>query len=139
MQRARFARTTTTCCAGIPTRENADVAVVHWHWILPSVARAVQDANQAGEDSRSTPHHQLHAYHLDYLAPDWTPFSALVPDHRSRILKDVERHLPGPHLASQAAFSGFFGPPDAVAWHHELVPAGNPCAGLVALSQRCNC
>ena len=69
--------------------QNADVAVVHWHWIIPRTGETSDNSGSGQDDPGAPPRPLLHAYHLDCLEPDWTGDPVIGPDHRGRLLQDT--------------------------------------------------
>ena len=119
--------------------QDADVAVVHWHWIIPRTGETSDNLGSGQDDPGAPPRPLLHAYHLDCLEPDWTGDPVIGPDHRGRLLQDTspsQSTLPlahDSHLIGVAAYRAWAGP------GFESGTPGKPRAGLLGLFQRWNC
>ncbi len=123
-----------------PTAGQADdVAVVHWHWIIPQTGDSGDNSGSENDNPLAPARLHLHAYHLDSLEPDWTGDPVIVPDCRGRLLPDPSSVSPGVHLAHDLAL---IRPPSARAWPGsvpEPIAPGIVRAGLLGLSQQWNC
>ena len=119
--------------------QDADVAVVHWHWIIPRTGETSDNSGSGQDDPGAPPRPLLRAYHLDCLEPDWTGDPVIGPDHRGRLPQDtfpsqLILHLAhDSHLIGLAASRAWAGP------GFESGTPGKPRAGLLGLFQRWNC
>ncbi len=119
--------------------QDADVAVLHWHWIIPRTGETSDNLGSGNDDPVASPRPLLHAYHLDCLEPDWTGDPVIGPDHRGRLLQDTSPSrstLPlahDSHLIGVAAYRAWARP------GFESGTPGKPRAGLLGLFQRWNC
>jgi hypothetical protein len=119
--------------------QDDDVAIVHWHWIIPRTSESNDSSDSGNEDPGVPPRSLLHAYHLDCLEPDWTGDPVIGPDFRGRFLQDTS---PGQSTLDLAHDCHLIGPAGSRSWAGpglELIPSGNPRAGLLGLFQRWNC
>jgi hypothetical protein len=119
--------------------QDDDIAVVHWHWIIPRTGESSDRSGSGNDDPGAPPRPLLHAYHLDCLEPDWTGDPVVGPDYRSRLLKDDCPVQPGLYLADHSHLIGLG---NAHAWADRGLGSGTPGklrAGLLGLFQQWNC
>ncbi len=119
--------------------QNDDVAIVHWHWILPRTGESSDSSDNAGGTPATPPRALLHAYHLDCLEPDWMGEPVIGPDYRGRFLQDTTSLQPIGHLVDFCHLDG--GPCCRAACGscRESGKLGSPCAGVLCFFQRWNC
>jgi hypothetical protein len=119
--------------------QNDDVAVVHWHWIIPRLGDQGEGSAAGDDDSPGVPRPVLHAYHLDCLEPDWTAHPVISPDVRGRFAPGALPMLAALRPASEAYLTGAILYPARLEWGF-IPPAGKSLrALLLGLGQRWNC
>lgn len=119
--------------------QDDDVAVLHWHWIIPRTSESSDGSGSGNNDPGVPPRPLLHAYHLDCLEPDWTGDPVISPDHRGRIQQDTSPGQSTLHLAYDRHLIGSAGSHVWAGPRLASVPSGTPRAGLLGLFQRWNC
>jgi len=119
--------------------QDDDIAVMHWHWILPRTGATGDSPGSGNDDPGAPPHPLLHAYHLDCLEPDWTGDPAIGPDTRGRLPKHACSSLPTWKMANGSDMLAV--PPGGTGAtpRYESGLPGKPCAGLLGRLQRWNC
>ncbi len=119
--------------------QNDDVAIVHWHWILPRTGDPGDSSTGDHDDPAAPPRLLLHAYHLDCLEPDWSGEPVIGPDQRGRLLRENWSHQTSQLLIDVCrlncgeSFHAWAGP-----CFQSGIP-GNPRVGLLGLFQQRNC
>jgi hypothetical protein len=118
---------------------NEDVAIVHWHWVLPNVQRSGADPEDANPGGRPSSGSAVHAHVDDGLPPDWGSELVSRPSALGRsplpAASAVSTVMMAPHGAMLPAVS-------------HSPPFGTPCAdnvrtglhaGMTVPCQRWNC
>jgi hypothetical protein len=112
-------------------RSAENVAILHWHWFLPTVPD--------GAAAPGDPGAAVHAHVPVWQASSWDEGPRISPDHSWRLLGRPERSpvalLPPADLAGAAALGIASGPPRALAFGATFAPR----ASLTSLLHRWIC
>ncbi len=119
--------------------QDDDIAVVHWHWIIPRTGEAGDSSGSGDDDPGAPPRPFLHAYHLDCLEPAWTGDPVIGPDFRGRFPNDTCSSLPPWHVAHGSDMLALPRYGTGAKPGYESGMPGIPRAGLPGLLQRWNC
>jgi hypothetical protein len=115
-----------------------DVAVLHWHWFLPSALDQGQGANS--EDDSKLPAGPVYHAHADGLEPDWVGDLVIQADDRGQFAPPSASGSSclKPQLAMGYWLQPFL-PSGFVTVRSQWRDPGIPCAPLVSLFQQSNC
>ena len=119
--------------------QDDDIAVVHWHWIIPRTGEASDSSGSGNDDPAAPSRPLLHAYHLDCLEPEWTGDPVIGPDHRGRFVQGTSPGQLSLHLALDSQPIDLAGCRAWAAPGFDSSTPGRLRAGLLGLFQRWNC
>jgi hypothetical protein len=120
-------------------RSNDDIALLHWHWLMPLAELGDLGQGRAEDEPGNAPGPALYAHLSDLPEPDWLDRPAISSDVRGRFSKDLATSLTTSVCADCASYCS------ARLSAHQFLLAFDrpPPAGMraerIPLLQRWNC